>query len=145
MEMSTREMGQNWLIQTLNKHGISVVVTEKGHAADLTATDDESGQSVAIKLVTNADHPFSVRRYDEQDMKVVFVFNLKEDFETRAYVHTPAEGSRIGDEMGWFQTRSWQKEGYYRTPTRTERLRATVAPYLVNDDWRQRLFGTDQR
>lgn len=143
---SVEIIGRNFLVSQLVADGLEVARPERDRGVDLIAylDLDEAGRFVAcpIQMQAATTASFSLfRKYERiAQLLLVYVWNVQEAVDARAYALRYSEAKAVADEMGWTNTESWRR-GDYSTTRPSHRLQTLLDPFLMHSGaWRQKVL-----
>ncbi|HKK13407.1 MAG TPA: hypothetical protein VKA14_01965 [Gammaproteobacteria bacterium] len=140
-------LGRNRLVNGFLAAGIDLARPQRDRGVDLIAYADLATESPRfrarpIQMKASSGEQFSVdSKYQKiSDLILAFVWHAGES-EGPIFALPYPEALRIGDAMGWTETRSWLEGGKYTTSRPPGRLKEMLAPYRTTPArWRELLF-----
>ncbi|MEP1123958.1 MAG: hypothetical protein ABJH68_08740 [Ilumatobacter sp.] len=130
--------------------GIEVADPRRDRGVDLIAYADLGlfrAVPVQVKAVSGAR--FGVdRKYEKfPSLRIVHVWNVHEPSEARVFCTTFVEAVAVATELGWTETKSWERAGYSSPidQLKPNRKMAALEPFEVRrGDWHRVLFGLER-
>jgi len=140
----TELLGRNRLIDDILRGGLEVATPARDSGIDLivfsTGVSDQSGFCARpIQLKASSKEAFGIHQKYEKfpDMLIAHVWHVNTREEIVVYVMSYREAIKIGEAMGWTDTRSWQNGNAYTTSSPSQKLKDLLLPFLTtSDDWK---------
>src|SRR6185312_16777142 len=133
-------LGHNRLTDEILRAGLEVAHPARDRGVDLIAYADletrtPSFVSRPIQMKAASTQSFSIdRKYSKfPDLLIAFVWNLQNGAQTTTFAMSYVEAIKIGDEMGYTATNSWQC-GIYSTTRPSGCLRELLEPYRMTPE-----------
>lgn len=144
-------LGRERLIGELLRDGLEVALPVRDRGVDLIAYADLSRQvmrfaSRPIQMKASTTSAFGIDQKYERiaDLILACVWYIADPQAAVTYALSYAEALRIGREMGWTETASWQA-GRYTTSSPSKRLLALLEPYRMSPGrWWSLVTGSDR-
>jgi hypothetical protein len=140
-------LGRNHLVNELLRAGLEVAEPARDRGVDLLVYADLKEQSktfraIPLQLKASSKEVFSIdKKYEKfSELLIVFVWNLQTANETTTYALTYSESKKVAEQMGWTETKSWNK-GIYSTTRPSERLKKLLVPYKMSmESWQRKVI-----
>jgi hypothetical protein len=121
-------------VAALAHDGVEIAAPMRDHGVDLVAYVEDKWRSCPLQLKCYRTAGFMIdKRYLRFGPRLcmVYAWHVLEPSEVELYAMTFANAVRIGDEMGYTATASWNTGGAYTTTRPSQRLRALLEPQRI--------------
>jgi len=142
-------LGRNVLIAQLVAAGIEVALPIRDRGVDLIvyaelAEYTKRFSAVPIQMKAASKASFGINRKYERitNLILTYVWGVRQSTEAAVFALTYAQAVAVARKVGYTETPSWTKDGYYVNNNPGKNLRGFLEPYRMSSErWRQVVFS----
>lgn len=145
----TEILGRAALTAELMADGLEVAQPDRDLGVDLVAYTVNPWKAMPIQLKVATGNAFSVdRKYERLERLVMaYVWNARRGAAADFYAMLWTDARAIAEQLGWTQTKSWNRErgGGYATTRPSAKVVQAMTPHRMGPgDWRELLDRVDR-